>query len=228
MAISLVGRMYQDGGDLRSAEQQYRALYDLDADQVGTDPRNADWQRDLAVAESFEATAFRLMGDFSRARLLYQQAIARLRPLVDKSPTSVPLLRDLSVAETGLGQAAFGVGDLNRAAAEAEFVEKLLAPFASRGVDLEVIRKLAEAKLVAADVASARGDRARARELRESAVATIMGRPEASSDLRMAAIRATALVGLNRVEEARPIVEHLNALGYRHPELMSAWRPHAR
>ena len=128
----------------------------------------------------------------------------------------------------GAGHTAFSAGDLVRAAAQADFVEKLLGPLASRAGDLEVTRKLGEARLLAADVFAARGNHTRARELRESALSTILARPEAGSDLRMSAIRAIALLGLGRVDEARPIVEHLIELGYRHPTLMSAWRPYAR
>jgi hypothetical protein len=38
---------------------------------------------------------------------------------------------------------------------------------------------------------------------------------------------ARALIALNRIDEARPLVEHLLATGYRHPALLAAWRPHA-
>jgi hypothetical protein len=46
-------------------------------------------------------------------------------------------------------------------------------------------------------------------------------------DRRTIALRARALIALNRIDEARPLVEHLIATGYRHPALLADWRPHA-
>jgi eukaryotic-like serine/threonine-protein kinase len=224
VALGFIGRASEDRGDVAAAAGYYRAWHDIAADQVQTDPRNADAQRDLAVAESFQAGALRLTRALAESRVMYDRAIEGLRPLVDQSPTSVTLLRDLAAAEVGVGYAAFEAGDRRRAGFEADSVEKLLGRFVSRGIDIDVIRRLVEARLLAANVAAAGGDRPRARELREAALAAIMARKESVSDIRSTAIRAQALLALDRVEEARPIVEHLEQLGYRHPMLMAAWR----
>ena len=74
-----------------------------------------------------------------------------------------------------------------------------------------------------ADVAESRGEGARARMLREAALALVsIGEPEASGKWTLAT-RARALLAMNRLEEARPIVDRLTARGYRHPTLMKLW-----
>ena len=96
----------------------------------------------------------------------------------------------------------------------------------SRDANADMLRAVAMARLLAANAAAADSP-SRAHQLREAALAAITARPDSGADLRSAPIQALALLALNRVEDARPIVEHLAALGYKHPTLMSAWHRHA-
>ena len=70
--------------------------------------------------------------------------------------------------------------------------------------------------------AARRGDRAAARRWREAALAFVPDTAQAI-EKRSAALRARALLALGRIDEARPIVERLLALGYRHPSLVNPW-----
>jgi hypothetical protein len=76
--------------------------------------------------------------------------------------------------------------------------------------------------LLAADVASGRGNAQLAKELREAALALVLARRGPNPEKQLLALEARALLALNRAAEARPIVERLTHLGYRHPTLMRA------
>jgi hypothetical protein len=58
--------------------------------------------------------------------------------------------------------------------------------------------------------------------LREAALKLVVSSQEANPEKRLLAVQARALLALNRVTEAHPIVERLTRLGYRHPTLMNA------
>jgi tetratricopeptide (TPR) repeat protein len=158
------------------------------------------------------------MGLSQEAERAYDRALAIIRPIAVASPTQATRQRDLADAELGLGLTYFERGTLDAAAAQADSVERLLAPLLTRGDDREAMRRAAEGRLLAADVAARRGNARKAQELRETALAMVVSSQEA----QLLAVQARALLALNRVAEARPIVERLTSLGYRHPSLMKA------
>jgi hypothetical protein len=82
------------------------------------------------------------------------------------------------------------------------------------------MRGAAEGRLLAADVAARRGSARLAQQLREAALALVVAGQEANPEKRLLAVEARALLALNRTAKARPIVERLTKLGYRHPTLM--------
>jgi tetratricopeptide (TPR) repeat protein len=189
---------------------------------AAADPRNSDWRRDEAMAESNLAGALHLMGSLQEAARTYERALTIIKPIADASPTQATRQRDLADAELGIGLTYFDIGDLDAAADRAAEVERLLAPLLARGTDWEAARTAAEGRLLAADVAARRGDARQAQQWRQSALAMVGSSQEANPEKRLLAVEARALLALNRAAEARPIVERLTRLGYRHPTLMRA------
>jgi serine/threonine-protein kinase len=220
VALSYVGGAYEDRGDLAKAAEYYRLRREVAAAYAATDPRNANWRRDLAAAESSYGGVLRLRGSFQEAGQAYERAIAILRPIVEAAPDLAIRQRDLADAELGLGVTYFERGELDAAAARADNVERLLAPLLARGTDREATRRAADGRLLAADVAARRGNAALAKQLREAALLLIVSGQEANPEKRLLAVQARALLALNRAAEARPIVERLTSLGYRHPTLI--------
>jgi tetratricopeptide (TPR) repeat protein len=221
-ALSFVGGAYEDRGDLGMAVKYYRMQRTVASAYSAADPRNADWRRDEAAAESNLAGALRLMDSVREAERGYERAIAIIRPIADASPTQATRQRDRADAELGLGLTYFDRGALDAAAAQADAVERLLAPLLIRGNDREATRRAAEGRLLAADVAARRGNGGVARQLREAALELVVSSQEANPEKRLLAVQARALLALNRAAEARPIVERLTRLGYRHPAFMNA------
>jgi eukaryotic-like serine/threonine-protein kinase len=222
VALNYAGGAYEDRGDLGKAAEVYVLRRKVATEYAAADPRNTNWQRDVAAAESTLGGVLRLTGSLQEAERAYEHAIAIVRPIAEASPGVAIRQRDLADAALGLGLTNFERGALDAAAAEADSVERLLAPLVARGNDREATRRAAEGRLLAADVAARRGDARRAQQLRETALAMIVSSQEANPEKRLLAVQARALLALNRVAEARPIVERLTSLGYRHPTLMKA------
>ncbi len=220
VALSYVGGAYEDRGDLGMAAEYYLLRRTVAAAYAATDPRNANWRRDEAAAESSYAGVLRLRGSFREAGQAYERAIAILRPIVEAAPDLAIRQRDLADAELGLGLTYFERGELDAAFERADTVERVLAPLLARGNDREAMRRAADGRLLAADVATRRGNARSAQELREAALALVVSGQEANPEKRLLAVQARALLALNRAADARPIVERLTSLGYRHPTLM--------
>jgi tetratricopeptide (TPR) repeat protein/predicted Ser/Thr protein kinase len=221
VALSRVGVAYEDRGDLAAAVAQYRAWRDEAAQYAAIDARNADWQRDMAVATSYLAGGLRLTGQVQTALTHYREAVAVLTPIAEASPTSGQWQRDLAVAEVGFGRTLLNAGSITEAIRTAETVERVLARLPASTRDAEAVRIGAEGMLLLADASAQLGDRTRARQLRESAIAHLAPK-QGVSDKRTLAVAARALLDLNRAAEARPIVDWLTAQGYKHPMLVRA------
>ncbi len=222
VAISTVARSYEDRGNLPAAIDRYRQWVDNASTNARLDPQNLDWQRDAAVGESYLAGARRLAGRVEDARRGYARAVAMLRPIADASPLVAPRQIDLAVAEIGLGQAWLDLNDVGTAAVHAQAAQDRLAPLLARGGDLDATIRAADARLLAGEVAARQGNPSRARQMRESALA--LSNSGAPSDRRSLVIQARALLALDRVADATPIVERLTKLGYRHPAVMKIYR----
>jgi eukaryotic-like serine/threonine-protein kinase len=220
LAISAVGRAYEESGDLAGAATQYRAWREVTAEYAAVDKRNADWQRDLAVAEVLLAGVLRLSGSLSQSEQLLRRALSVLGPLARGAPGQALWQRDLANAELGLGRTLLDRGDTSGASIRAGNAERIASPLAVRGADRDSARLMAEAKLLAADIAERAGDAAAARRLRESVLTLLPVTTTGALEKRAMATTARALLALGRVSEARPLVERLTALGYRHPTLL--------
>jgi tRNA A-37 threonylcarbamoyl transferase component Bud32/tetratricopeptide (TPR) repeat protein len=221
-ALSFLGGSYEDRGDLRTAAKYFRLRREVAIAYAAVDPRNTDWHRDEASAESTLAGTLRLLGSLDEAERGYKRAIKIIRPIAEASPALAPRQRDLADAELGLGLTYFDRGALDAAAAQADAVDRLLAPLLTRRSDRDAARRAAEGRLLAADLAARRGNAGQAQQLRETALAIVVSSQEANPEKRLLAVQARALLALNRVAKARPIVERLTSLGYRHPTLMTA------
>ena len=224
VAMSAVGRAYEDRGDLTKAIEHFRAWHEEAAAYAAVDRNNSDWQRDLGTASARLGEGLRLSGDLAGAQRLSAEALKLLQPIARTSPPLSPRQRDLAAAELGAGVTARDLGDAREAAIRAGNVERITAALVADGRDRDTIRLAAEGRLLGADAAAREGDPARAARLREGALALL----QASStviDKRTLAVKARALMALNRKGEANALIDRLLALGYRHPTLPKPSRP---
>ena len=224
VALSYVSRAYEDRDDLQQALAYARKTLDVTSALTALDSANADWQRDFAAAENRVGNVLRWTPAVEEAKSRFEDAQRILRALLQKSPTNFGLRRDLAASELGAGWVALGRGATSVAAAEAGAIADDLAPILAKRSDLDALGYAAEGHLLQAAVSTRLGDETRAASEATAALAALDGPIQ---DRRTTAVRARALIALNRIDEARPLVEHLLATGYRHPALLAAWRPHA-
>jgi len=200
-----------------------RVGFDVTSALAAVDPTNADWQGDVGLAENRLAGILRWTGAGSEAEGRYRNAEKIFSGLVQKSPASSFLRRSLAFAALGTGWVALDRGEPAAAASQARAAAAAFAPVAGRGDDAEGAMLAAEIHLLRASAADRASDRATASSELDAALSTSS---TAIADRRTLAVRARTLLAMGRVDEARPIVHHLLATGYRHPALVTLWRAH--
>jgi eukaryotic-like serine/threonine-protein kinase len=224
VALSYVSRAYEDRNDLQQALAYARRTFDVASALAAVDAANAVWRRDFASSESRMGNVLRWTGGLPEAASRFDDAARILATLVQKSPTNFGLRRDFAAAELGSGWVALARGALPSASSAATAVAGDLAPVVAKHADVDALGYAAEGRLLQAAVSARVPDRKRFVSESSAALALL---ETAIPDRRTIALRARALIALNRIDEARPLVEHLIATGYRHPALLADWRPHA-
>ena len=180
------------------------------------DPDNADWARNAAVTAQLLGRTDVALGARARGITLLDEGCRTLRRLIERDSTNPDFRLQLAVAETELARALARGRELAAARAGAGVAERLLAPMAEKkGADRGVGLALARVRLLSADLDDRQGLRAAARATR-LATLDALGDP-AGDELASVDVRARALAGLGRVAEARPLIDRLQAYGYRAP-----------
>ncbi len=224
VALDYLGAAHEDAGDLTAAMVLYEESHALMVPLALSDPQNAKWRRDVTVAERRLGDVLLARGQVTRARDRYLVSAAAMRPIAAGAPTDLNRQQDVAKVETGLAAAELAGGQLDAARASAARAERVLLPAFERKPDADLATLIGTARLVAADVAARSGQAAVARRLRESALQTVRS-VSGTRETSTRAVEARALLALGLVDEARPIVDDLDRLGYRHHQLARAWRP---
>ncbi|MGE3274385.1 MAG: protein kinase [Vicinamibacterales bacterium] len=207
--------------EARRQFDQQRALF---AELTTLDPSNATWQRGLAVAESDLALIALEQGDAGAAEARAREAIRVLAPVSAANPTNLDWRIDLAYFHRLAGEARLARGDAAGAAAEARVALAELDALEGRDVGDEGGRRQRAASLVLLGRTLAGGGRVReAAGAWQDAVA--LGSSARDADRwRMLEIRASALVYAGRLDEAAPIVDRLQALGFARPSFLRLCR----
>lgn len=222
-AHSYLANLYEQQGNLGAALQHLRAWQDVAAAQVEADPQNADWARDAARVETRVAALEYLGGQLEEAEAGYGRALTVLRPIAARAATDAIRQRDLASAELGLGELRLTRRDARSALRQAEAVERLLGPLTAKPGDVDAVRLLAEARLLAGESLLALANPAEAQRQRERAREIMAAVSDGLTESRALATWARVLLTLGEIEAARPVVERLLQRGYRHPTLIGAW-----
>ena len=224
VALDYLAAALEDAAELTAARALYEESYALMVPLALSDPRNVEWRRDVTVADRRIGGVQLALGQVADARDRYLRAVAAIRPIAAAAPTDMKWQQDVAKAETGLAAAELAAGRLGAARAAAESAERVLLPHFERRPDADLGMLLGATRLIAAEIAAASGQTAAARSLRERALAVVRSVPGAPTT-RARAVEARALLALGRTDEARSIVTDLERLGYRHHQLIRAWRP---
>jgi tetratricopeptide (TPR) repeat protein/tRNA A-37 threonylcarbamoyl transferase component Bud32 len=218
-----VGGVLEALGNVADALKHYRAALAISNALAVHDPTNMEWKRELARHHFKIGRALGALGA-RRAEALehLQTAVAVLRALVAGDSSNSGWQRDLAEARSSLGDALHAGGELDAAAREATaalaIADRLLA---SGPGDRQALRLRSLGHALLGRVWSTWGRATRAREAWQESLASIEPAARTSNDDRLLDPWSSALLHLDRLDEASVVVEKLASTGYRYPPFVS-------
>jgi serine/threonine-protein kinase len=219
VAMGYLADLQHARGDVARALDGHRVRREYLIPLVENDPSNLRWARNLSVVEAKQAHVLADTGEYGEAGRLIGPAVERLEELVDQNPDQPNWRADFVRALSVLASVRLMQGDLVEAdRASAECLQVVIADLASFG-DAAIVA--AERELVRAEVLAASGRTAEAVEMNESAVDRLVPQAESSTDFDLLTTLATALLRLDRADEARSVLSSLEAMGYAAPEVVA-------
>ena len=123
VALSELGDVLVEQGDLAGAKQRYHESLEIDKRLAVADPSSASVQRDLSVSLIKLGDVLVEQGDLAGAKQRYQESSDILKRLAVADPSSARLQRDLSVSLNKLADVLVAQGDL--AGAKQRYQESL-------------------------------------------------------------------------------------------------------
>ncbi len=196
----------RDQGHYDAAEKLCRDALEVKSEVFGADSLDAAYSRSLL------ASVDALRGDTDRGEPLLRSVLTRLEgELGPRHPDLVPLLNLLASVRRSQGRTDEAVTLLRRALD--------IGGGVTSTSDVPQRLDVAESCLGLGALLAASGRRDEAADCWSRALDLVGTDPGQLTLVRQARIRAEALAGLGRTEDARRIVERLNATGYRHPVL---------
>jgi serine/threonine-protein kinase len=214
-----VGGVLEALGSVADALKHYRTALAISDALVAHDPTNMEWKRERARHHFKIGRALGALGARRTEALDHlQTAVAVLRTLVAGDSSNSGWQRDLAEARSSLGDALHAGGDLDGAVREATaglaIADRLLENGRS---DRQALRLRSLGHALLGRVWSMRGNATRAREAWQESLASIEPVARTSNDDRLLDPWSSALLHLDRRDEASVVVEKLASKGYRYP-----------
>jgi serine/threonine-protein kinase len=224
---SFLGELLMTEGHESAALQELTASRELYRSLVAADSTNTEMRRFLATVERQRSTALLESGDVRGALREIEPSRVWLDPKTTKIPNNavwqLALARTLAARADALSSAGRGA----EAAASAQRAIDLMAPALSKKPSDQNLRVgLADSYLSLGAARAGLGDLAGARTAWKSAWQTVDSLARATRITDQLALDATALLRLDQVAEARPMVDELLRRGYRRPRWMALVRQH--
>lgn len=199
---------------MRKAYAQYDEL-------THKEPTNHRWQHAFAWEHKRLADAHIARGELDQALALYRSAREIDQRLVDLDPTNAAWQVGLASDHSGVGQVLLILGDAEAArAAYARAVEGLQALLEAEPGSAWISSQIAIDHLQMGDALSHLGHHAEAENAWHKAATAVEGQTaRRDADLEDLDTRAWALLRLGEVDEARPLLDRLEAAGWEDAEL---------
>lgn len=218
---AILGRTQALAGDVPSGMERLQHAVDEASALATLDPSNTDLQEQMALYGTQLARLRRCTGDLLAAIRLTTRSEAIFARLTGKDPANAAWQREY--AETLVERAAQSraLGDMALSRQQAQAASRLLAPLhAKQPDDRATVLAMASARLALAAVS----DGGTAHALRVDAFRDTAAARSGGADPRLLALRAEALLALERRDDATPVIERLRAGGYRDVALLAILR----
>ncbi len=191
------------------------------------DPTNADWLADLARGHRTVGYAHRALGNNDEALEQLSHYSKIFQTFSDNDPEHASHRREVAVGKQLIGGLLAGKGDFGAALAEARAALTILETLANeQPQDRETHRRLSEAHALMGTILTAQGNADAAATAWQQAVEAVEPFAQTSLDSKFLVPWARGLIGLGRLEDARPIVAQLLNQGYGMTELLDLSREH--
>jgi len=222
---NLVGRVLDAQGEVEAGLEHFRSAVEILEAWVEKDPSNARWRHHLAINRLRIGEGLLTRDRPEEAIDPLASARELLRELVSGESGRASPYRHLARVEIALGRVLLSRGDARESLARARAATELLEPQAEEAFASDTQRAWASrAQLLAARALEALGRPEEAAEARSRVLAIVAGAAASSNNRYLLDPWARALLYDDRIDEARPVIERLFAMGYRDPELFELSR----
>ncbi len=206
-------------GDLEGRLRHHRSAAEGLASLVEQDPANSTWRRELAVTLYLRGQALARAGAAAAATEDLERSVEMLRALVVQDPTDSGWQYDLARSQTDLGAALASRGQLAAAHSAGQAARGILEAYVvRRPEDVPAHVSLSSAYLLLGNVAARQGDYEPAAGWWKQAAELLQPFGAETSDWRVLYPWVQALLRMDRVEEARPVMDKLDSFGFRQPD----------
>ena len=220
-----LGYLLEDLGASAAALEHFRTELAIDENLVALDPTNTVWRRNLAISNKRVGIVVATLGDLETGLEHHRKSIAIQADLLELDASHAGWQRDLAEMRRSFGRLLMVQGDVSRAIEELGLALAILQPLVDKNPnDRDSNQWISESHLTMGEVWARTGDLGRARSSWAKAVEVIEPIARQSNDRRYLDPWAQALLYLDRIEEATPIVEKLMSMGYRERTFMELWQ----
>ena len=224
-AHSFIGELLTLEGKADAGLPEVVAARDMYQSLAAEDTANPERRRLLAITERLVALNALERGDTRAAMRALEASRALLDPGVARTPNNA--LWQTTFARTLIYQ-SMALADAGRSGDAEVAVRRAIqiddGALSKKPGDQTVRGALAEAYLSLGDILARKGDPVGARETWTRALSTIDSLARATRSTDQMAFHASALLRLERLDEARPVVQELLGRGYRRPRWMAVVR----
>jgi serine/threonine-protein kinase len=204
-----VGSAREGRAEPRQALNSFLRAEAIFADLSALDVTNAEWRVNLLANRSNVARVLASLGRTDEALQRLEDNRILARDAVNEDPSSSVLKRALVTAHRGLAEVRLQRGERDQALEDAFAAVEIARRLAEVQNSAQHRLWLSNALSVLAAVHAARGEENAARDAREQAVSSIEETVRESFDPKILQRQIEALVDLERLDEARAVVERL-------------------
>ena len=214
-----IGQVFQTVGELDSALAHFRAALAIWSGLVAGDSTNVRWRRSLASNHQRIGLVLQAQRNFNGAIRQFRLVEVMRRDLAASDPTDPRWKRDQAGTYTHMAAVLHLLGHTSDALLRAQIAQSILDSLVQENpTDRDLRRLRSEAYNTLGLILFSGVDKKSGRDAWVESVATIEPVASGSDDVRFLTPWARALLYLDSVEESRPLVDRLEALGYRNDE----------
>lgn len=219
IADAILGRTLALCGATDVSIHYARDAVSLSKELVAFDATHAYWREDLGYYSQLLGGILRQRGQLDEAARLDSDGVRMLDELVTTDQTNARWRRELAMAQVETARVQIARGDYAGAERQlASAFANIKAGRATTPSDMNLILLSAEADIVAGRIAAERKDATAARDHWMQARQILTPIAASGDDPNVLAAWASALLLLDDVSAARPVVQKLGAMGYRTPD----------